>query len=180
MFLTFQKLTTATPSKTSRILVNADRVFYLETDTLENRELQTLYDATRVEVHYFPKYTFYTLTTLDDVLNYLPYVDLTGGVGVGSGDPCTDPSTLSFVYAAATYPIIKANFIYNKDLTQLQALAFRPEHLVLADEVTYLEASTGTYKTGLRLFLLESSPREVLLALDFDDLETALDAVNVT
>jgi hypothetical protein len=174
MFLTFQKITTATPSKKSKILVNSESMLLLDVDTFENKELGVQYDATRIEVIGFPNHKFHTLTTFNDVLTYVPAIDLTQGLGIGSQCAGT-PGVLNFVQPSIQFPLIKTLAVFNNSL-ETREYAFNPNFIVYAEEVKY--GGNGQY-TGLMISLRDTQPRQILTKLALSDLISILDPIEI-
>ena len=146
MFLEFQKITNSRPSQRSPIIVNSSAILKLDTDEFENHEGHGRYLATRVEVIGFPKYTFHTLTTMDDVLTHLFSVDVTSGLV--PGNICAGGNTTGIVFPMAQYPFMKVSAIFNNTITETDSYAFNPNYLVYTEEVFFNDT---TLRLHLRL-----------------------------
>ena len=170
MFLEFQKITTAKNSRMSPIIVNSAAIMRIEADTFEDKENRTTYDATRIEVIGFPKYTFFTMTPMNMILNKLSFVDMT------SGNP---GQYLGVMYPNIEYPLIKAPRIFNNTITESDNYAFNPSYLIYSEEFSFNDAVLGTTSTGMMIVLTETSPIKILTNVSYTDLFNILLPVKI-
>ena len=178
MFLTFDKITTATPTKKSKILVNSESLLLMDSDTFENKELGSSYEATRVEVIGFPNHKFYTLATVSSILALVPSIDMTQGVATIGSQCLNTPGALNFILPSVQYPLIKTLMIFNNSPSETREYVFNPNFIVYAEEVTFY-SSGNQQQTGLMVSLRDTQPRQILTKMTLADLITLLEPVTV-
>jgi len=166
MFLEFQKITTATPSKKSPIIINSDALLTINTDKIENKAQGGMMTVTRIEVIGYPKYTFYTATSFDAVAAIIGTVDVTHGLIPGS--PCIGGNTVEQVYPTIRYPYLKASAIFNNTVTETDDYIFNPNFMLFAENTVFNDAATRSQQTGLMIVLRDTAPTKILTKLSYD------------
>lgn len=172
MFLSFQKITTATASRRSQILVNSDEIMYMEVDSVYDKTDNVYYDATRVELIYN---TFHTPSTFTDIASVSAMVDIRNGVGEGFQWE-NDPGVVDFTYPVTTLPLLRCNQIANSSRTTLNDYIFNPKFLIYAETVTFNDAINKTVEPALLIVLKDTHPKRILTDLVYDDLVNLLSA----
>lgn len=178
MFLNFQKITTATTSKRSSVLINADAIMLMEVDQLEDKDYGTTFDATRVEVVGFPNLGFHTVSTLDIISSSVKVIDARNGLGAGS--TCGgDPGVVDFCYTITKLPMLKCSMIFNSSISSLQDYVFNPSFLIYAASIVFTDAVSRNQETGLLIVLRDAQPRRILTNLLYSDLCGLLGAIDI-
>lgn len=177
MFLTFQKISTASPDRKTPIIINSEALLMLEQQVFTNTQMGGQYTATRVEVIGFPHYSFHTPTPLNVILGITKTIDLTQGVSAGSECAGT-PGVLNVVRPAVSLPLVKTKSVFNYSATEYKEYVFNPNFLVYAEEVKYGGQGNSEF-TGLMISLRDSSMRQVLTQLPMSDLIALLSPTTV-
>lgn len=177
MFLELQKITTSNSSKKSPIIINSSAILKIETDQFEDKETRTMFDATRLELIGYPKYTFYTLTSMDVILDKLTYVDVTNGFVPGS--TCAGGNSLGISYPEITYPIIKAPRIFNNTVSESDVYAFNPTCLIYTEEFTFNDSMLNRQSTAMMVVLRETSPLKIPTAISYEVMSQILKPVKI-
>lgn len=172
MFLEFQKITNSRPSQRSPIIVNSSAILKLDTDEFANHEGHGRYLATRVEVIGFPKYTFHTLTTMDDVLTHLFSVDVTSGLV--PGNICAGGNTTGIVFPMTQYPFMKVAAIFNNTVTETDNYAFNPNYLIYTEEVFFNDTCKHTQSSAMMVVLQETSPLKIATKMSYETMFAVL------
>lgn len=178
MFILFQKILNNNPAQLGYVLVKSDSILLYNADTLQNQKTGQDYTATRVEVYSFPNYSFHTPSTVAQVSSVLKVIDVSGGAGVGSS--CLgNLGVLDIVYAASTFPMLKANMLVNNSKSELEPFIFNPEYIVFSEEITFRDQKTSLQSTAVLLVLRDAQPKRIMTNLAFADLITLLEPVSV-
>lgn len=177
MFIEFQKITTAYPSRRSSVIVNADALLALSVDEFENKEVGAIYAATRVDVIGFPKYTFFTMTDLDVLAETINAVDVTSGFS--SGISCDGGTVIDTVYPTVRYPFIKAPAIFNNTITETDNFIFNPNFMLYAENVIFNDVVMRSQQTALMIVLRDTAPTKIMSTLNYQDLFNMLQPTQV-
>lgn len=172
MFLEFQKITTSHPSRRSSIIVKKSLISMIDVDQFENKETGTLYTATRVELAGYPKYSFHTMTSFDDLATIIGTTDVSGNFIAGTS--CSGGNTLDIVTPAVVYPFVKAKAVFNNTLSETDDYIFNPNFMSHAETVIFNDAVLASQQSALMLVFGDAAPTKVLTKLDYTILKQIL------
>lgn len=173
MYLFFKKILNSNPAQLGDIIVETDSILFYNADTLLDQKRGINYQATRVEISNFPGFSFHTLSTVDQISSVLDVHNLTliGGV--------SDPTEIKIIYPISKFPMIKASMLVNDSFTEVENCVFNPKYIVFAEDIIVRDRKTSLSKVALLIVLRDSQPRRLVLNLDFNDIQSALNATIV-
>jgi hypothetical protein len=175
MFLEFQKITTSSQTNNSPIIVNSNTIISINEDELENKEIGGFYIVTRIEIAAFPKYAFFTRTSLSDVLTYIQHSDTTSS---NTGNTTCADGSIIFI-PTIDHSFIKTEMFFNYTITESVPYVFNPNFLVYAESTIFNDKITYQQEKGLMISLRDSTPKNILTKLTYQQIFDLLHPIQI-
>lgn len=161
MFIQFTKIDPSHPTITSQIIVNSDQIILVSTDNVRNLDTQSQYTAIRVDISGNPIYSFFTLSSIDDIVLKLPTIDALSNTGnLGN----------CLFFPLHVYSHVRLLGIHNFSSQETEELVINPNTIVWAEQTFYTDRVTKLQQLALQIILNTSPQKKILTTLPFSEL----------
>lgn len=176
MFVEFNKHHPGRPSRhQSKIIINTDAILTIDVVTYENIDTRQEYEATRIELDGYPKFTLHTLTPVSQILDLVGSVDVTSGFVPGGY--CVGGNSLNLMYAGINYPFIKALKVFNNTVTETEPVTINPCQINYAEGCIFNDTRLKVESEGVIIVLKVDT--KIRLSMKYDVIKQILQPISL-
>ena len=176
MFIELSKHHHGWPTRNqTKIIINTDAILTIDVATFENIDTHQDYEATRIELDGYPKFTLYTVTPAQQILDLVGSIDVTSGFV--PGEYCVGGNALSLMFASINYPFIKALKVFNNTVTETDPVTINPKQINYTEGCIFNDARLKVESDGVIVVLKVNT--KLRLAMKYDVIKQILQPISL-